>query len=140
MSLLEAMLYKTAYDYEDAFRAKDITSAEMRRAIAEWFELYYRRERTETEDPCQRIAYTVVRKLEKTTFGEYNAASGDGFVQTVLDALDKERARAFQLALIGGEALLKPYPTAGGFGFTVIPRSNILVFGRDAAGRPVGWV
>lgn len=135
MSLLEAMLYKTAYDYEDAFRARDITSAEMREAIAEWFTLYYNQAKTATEDPCQRIAYTVVRKLDKTTFGEYKAASSDKFAQKVLDALDAEKSRAMQLALIGGEALIKPWPTADGFGFTVIPRSNILVFGRDAAGR-----
>lgn len=135
MSLLEAMLYKTAYSYEDAFHARDITSAEMREAIAEWFMLYYNQAKTAAEDPCQRIAYTVVRKLDKTTFGEYKATSSDTFAQKVLDALDAEKSRAMQLALIGGEALIKPWPTADGFGFTVIPRSNILVFGRDAAGR-----
>lgn len=136
MSLIEAMLYKTAYSYEDAFRARDITSQQMREAIAEWFSLYYNQTKTEYEDPCQRIAYTVVKKLEKTTFGEYKATSTDTFAQMVLDALGAEKAHALQLALIGGEALIKPWPTADSFGFTVIPRSNMLIFGRDAAGRP----
>lgn len=136
MSIIGALLYKTAYSYEDAFQAKDITSGEMRTAIQDWFTLYYKREATKEEDPCQRIAYTVVNKLVKTVFGEYKAISEDEFAQSVLDAIDHDKRKALQLALIGGEALVKPYPCGDGFRFTVIPRSNLLVFGRDENGMP----
>ena len=135
MSILSAL--RTAYGYEDAFGAKDSTTQEMRGAIEEWFQLYYNREAAKDEDPCQRIAYTIVNKLTKTAFGEYKATSEDDFAQAVLDALDSRKRKAMQLALIGGEALIKPFPSASGsFAFSIIPRNNLLVFGRDAEGRP----
>ena len=60
----------TAYSLEDAFCAKDITSAEMKAAITDWFALYYDKQPTKNSDPCQRIAYTGVNKITKTCFGE----------------------------------------------------------------------
>lgn len=135
MSILTAL--KTAYGYEDAFGAKDSTSSDMRAAIEEWFTLYYNREATPQEDPCQRIAYTIVNKLTKTAFGEYKATADDEFAKGVLTALNARKRKAMQLALIGGEALIKPFPAASGkFAFSVIPRNNVLVFGRDAEGAP----
>lgn len=134
MSILAALT--TAYGYEDAFGAKDSTSAEMRSAIEEWFRLYYNREATPQEDPCQRIAYTIVNKLTKTSFGEYSATCEDEYAKAILTALDSRKRKAMQLALIGGEAWLKPFPTATGMAFSVIPRNNVLVFGRDAEGIP----
>ncbi len=134
MSIWSAL--RGAYSYEDAFRAKDCTSRAMREAIKEWFLLYYRREATEESDPCQQIAYTIVNKLTKTAFGEYKAASEDSFAQMVLDALGAVKKKAMQLALVGGEAWLKPIPQKDGFVFSVIRRDNVLVFGRDERGRP----
>lgn len=135
MSVFTAL--RGAYSYEDAFRAKDCTSQAMREAVREWFRLYYEREATEESDPCQRIAYTIVSKLTKTAFGEYTAASEDRFVQGALVALDAVKKKAMQLALVGGEAWLKPVPLAGGFTFSVISRDNVLIFGRDGQGVPV---
>ncbi len=134
MSILSALY--GAYSYEDAFRAKDCTSPAMREAIQEWSRLYYEREATEESDPCQRIAYTIVRKLTATTFGEYTASSEDDLAQRTLTALDEVRKKAVQLALIGGEAWLKPVPAGDSFTFTVISRDNALIFGRDSRGTP----
>lgn len=125
-----------AYSYEDAFRAKDCTSQAMREAVKEWFRLYYEREATEESDPCQRIPYIIVNKLTKTAFGEYKATSEDEFAQRVLDRLDRVKKKAMQLALIGGEAWLKPVPTGDKFTFTVAGRDNTLIFGRDGQGAP----
>jgi len=134
--MLSAVLNRNiAYNYEDAFGAKDCTSRAMTEAIADWFGLYYNQNKSEKEDPCQRIPYVVVNKLTKTMFGEYSAASDDEFAQTVLDAVGEKRKNAMQMALIGGECIVKPVPTRGGFLFVTIPRNNILVFGRDANGE-----
>lgn len=134
MSVFSALT--TAYCLEDAFNARDCTSREMMAAIKEWFRLYYERKATEESDPCQRIAYTVVNKLTKTAFGEYKASSKDAFAQDVLTALDRRREQAVQMALVGGEAFIKPFPFNGGFSFSVVSRDNVLVFGRDAEGTP----
>ena len=110
MSLITSLINKTAYSYEDAFRAKDCTSQPMRLAIDDWFRLYFQKEATTDEDPCQRIPYTVVNKLTKTAFGEYQATSEDKFSATILDTLDAKKAEAMQMALVGGSCLLKPAP------------------------------
>ena len=121
--------------YSDAFRAVDITSPRMKEAIKDWVNLYYRYAATEEEDSCQQIPYTIVRKLTKTVFAEYSATSTDSFAEALLRALTEKSEEAMQMMLIGGESLLKPVPTADGFYFTVVPRHNVRVFGRDAAGR-----
>ena len=122
------------YKYEEAFGTWDKTGKAMRTAIEDWFSLYYRSDVTEQSDPCQRIAYTVVNKIVKTVFGEYKASGRDPAVLAVLQKLDQKRKEALQLALIGGECYIKPCPGAEGFTFTLIPRNNVLIFGRDASG------
>lgn len=128
-------LLNNAAGYAMAFQANDITSAEMQTAIPGWFELYFQQEPQKGEDPCQRIPYTIVRKLTKTVFSEYKATSKDEFANGVLDALNMKSSETMQMALIGGEGLLKPIPTKTGFRFVVIPRYNVLVFGRDTEGN-----
>ena len=122
-------------DYEMAFRAVDTTSREMKAAIQKWHDLYYLKTATPDSDPCQRIPYTIVRKLTKTAFSEYTASSKDEFVSGVVAAADTKKKEAMQKALIGGESGLKPVPEKDGFRFTVVSRPNILVFARDGAGR-----
>ena len=134
MSIFTAL--RGAYSYEDAFRAKDCTSQAMREAVKEWFRLYYQREAAEESDPCQQIPYTIVHKLSKTAFGEYKSESSDEFVQGVLKAMDAVKKEAMQLALIGGEAWLKPVPAGNGFFFSVVSREHTLIFGRDGQGEP----
>ena len=128
------MIYPNS-DYEMAFRAVDMTSPEMKKAIQRWQNLYYEEAATPDYDPCQRIPYTIVRKLTKTAFSEYSASSKDAFVSEILDAADAKKKSAMQKALIGGESGLKPIPTASGFRFAVVSRPNILVFGRDGDGN-----
>ena len=124
------------YNLEEAFGAKDCTTDRMKQAITDWFHLYYNQTATKDSDPCQRIAFTVVSKLAKTCFAEYQATSTDAFAQTVLSALDKVRKDAMQMLMIGGEAFLKPIFTPHGIAFSVIRRDNVLVFGRSASGTP----
>lgn len=121
-------------NYQDGFQAADITTPQMRQAIEEWFDLYFDAQATETSDPCQKIPYTVVNKLTRTAFSEYTAQA-EGFAGKVLKALDARRKKAMQMALIGGECLLKPIPEGNGFRFGVVNRANMLVFGRDGLGR-----
>lgn len=122
---------------------KDITTPAMAAAIKEWQQLYYNRETTEQEDPCQRIAYTIVHKLTKTCFSEYEVETKDEFAGTIAKALGgkgkagkKLRKAAMQKALLGGIAWIKPVPVGSGnrytgIKFTVVPRSNVLIFGKD---------
>lgn len=128
-------LLKNADGYALAFKANDITTDTMRKAIPEWFELYYQKKPTKDEDPCQQIPYTIVRKLTKTVFSEYEATSKNEYADGILAALANKSAEAMQMALIGGESKLKPIPAGDGFRFVVVPRYNILVFGRDADGN-----
>lgn len=134
MSIFTALT--TKYGLEEAFRAKDCTTPAMRDAIQEWFTLYYDRKPTKESDPCQRIAYTVVNKLTKTCFGEYKAESKDEYAQKIIAALNDNKEDAMQMLLVGGEALLKPMPTADGWTFNTIRRDSTLVFGRDVFGVP----
>ena len=134
MSIFAAL--SMPYDLEEAFGEKDCTTAEMKRAITDWFDLYYNQTATKDRDPCQRIAFTVVEKLTKTCFGEYQATSKDEFAQSVLYALDDARKTAMQTMMIGGEAFLKPVFATGGVVFSTIRRDNVLVFARSVIGEP----
>ena len=124
-------------DLETAFRAVDITTPAMKRAIVRWYSMYYESTPTEESDPCQRIPYTVVDKLTKTSFSEYTATSRDAFVQSVLKAANSKKKTAMHRALIGGESGLKPVPGKDGFSFYVVNRRDMLVFARDENGDPI---
>lgn len=124
------------YNYEEAFGAWDKTSGPMRKAIEEWFALYYSQRTTESTDPCQKIAYTIVNKLVRTVFGEYGVKVNDPLVRELVNRLNEQRKEAMQLALVGGECYIKPWIGANGFSFALIPRNNALIFGRDMNGNP----
>ena len=118
----------------DGFGAGDITTPAMRRAIREWFDLYFDGKATDQEDPCQKIPYAVVHKITRAAFSEYGWEA-EGYAAKILRALDIQRKKAMQMALIGGECFLKPVPEGEGFRFRLVNRGNILVFGRDADGN-----
>ncbi len=124
------------YNYEQAFGAWDKTGTAMRRAIERWFSMYYDASATETADACQRIPYTVVNKLVKAVFGEYKVSGGTPFGQKLMAELNEKKRLALQLALVGGACYIKPCPVGAGFSFTLVPRNQILIFGRDGNGRP----
>ncbi len=124
------------YDYQAAFGAVDKTTKKMRDAVQSWFDLYYRDTEENGEDPCQRVAYTIVNKLVRTVFAEYSARGNTLFAGKVLAALNAVRETAVQMALVGGECYLKPWVQDGEIGFTLISRDRLLVFSRDDAGNP----
>lgn len=136
MSVLSA-IFKNQVTVEQALGAKDITTGPMRRAIEEWFHLYFDTRQTKEEDPCQRIPYVVVNKLTKTTFSEYQASVEDDFLSSCLERVNKVRKAAMQTALIGGECYIKPVLAAGGFDFLVVRRDCYLVLARNTAGEAV---
>ena len=120
---------------DDAFGEADITTPGMAEAIRVWFELYYARTRTGEADPSQRIPYTIVNKLTRTVFSEYEATSDNAFAQMVLVGLDARRKNGVQQALIGGEALLKPIFDDSKILFSVIDRNSYRVYGRNSCGE-----
>ena len=126
--------YMSIYEYEEAFGSRDVTSDAMRRAIEDWFGAYYGRQQEKT-DPCQRIACAIVSRLTRAAFGEYQAWGGSDFAKAALGALEEKKKEAMQLALVGGSCLIKPCLSGTGFSFTLIPRTNALIFGRDGAGN-----
>ena len=121
------------YDYEGAFGAADMTSAAMRKAMGNWYQLYYG-DRSRG-DPCQKVAYTVVTKLIRAMFGEYAATGTTGFGQSLVKAVESVRKEAVSQALVGGACFLKPCPGEKGFSFRVVARPNVLIFARDAQGK-----
>ena len=123
------------YDYQQAFGAWDKTSGAMQSALKHWLRLYYDAEKTKDRDPSQRIAYTVVQKILRTVFAEYQVSCGEGFYSHVVSALNSQKQQAMQQALITGTCFIKPCPVEGGFEFSLIPRQNVLIFGRDSAGK-----
>lgn len=125
------------YGCQEAFGASDKTTKAMQSAISEWFTLYYRDAADGEEDPCQRIAYTVVNKLVRSVFAEYETAADSDFMKNVLSALSQVRQNAVMLALVGGECYLKPWLQEQQVRFTVIPRDRLLIFARGADGEPV---
>lgn len=138
MSVFDAAFGRQIHSFAQAYPgARDCTTAAMREAIEDWFRLYFDGEVTDTEDPCQRLPYTVVTKLSRSCFAEYKAAAeGDEpFVAGVLAGLETVRKKAMQLALIGGEAWLKPVPGPGGFAFAVMRRDMVTVLGRAPDGE-----
>ena len=114
--------------YESAFRQADKTSYAMRRARKKWEESYFG---TGAGDTSQRVAYDIVSKIIAALFGEYKCVA-----HSALSSLNEKRREIMENLLTGGECFIKPCPTPVGFDFTLIPRGNVLVFGRDADGNP----
>lgn len=126
--------------YSQAFPdGKDCTSIAMQKAIQDWFGLYYQTEIQDQEDPCQRIPCAVVSKLYKACFAEYKVEL-DGqdakanFMACCQKALDDKRKQIVQLAMIGGEAWLKPLPGKDGFSWTIVRRDAATILGRNGNG------
>lgn len=138
MSILSAIFSSnTIYNFEQAFGAKDVTTADMQAAIDEWFRLYYNDKPTAEEDPSQRLPVAIVSKLYKTMFSEY-AAGGNGakkaYIDEILSGLDGVRKKATQQMLIGGQCFIKPLITQP-LTFSIISRQNYLTLARDAQGN-----
>lgn len=126
------------HSIEEVFRQRDITTPEMRTAILSWYAAYFASEPDKHADPCQRLPVTIVNKLYKTIFSEYSATAAGALkpvLQGLLARLDCVRKRAMQLALIGGECLVKPViQPDGAMDFVLVDRQAFTPFGRDANG------
>lgn len=132
---------KIATDCEMVFEMPDITSDAMREAINLWMNLYYDaglKCKCEIETG-QRLPYTIVSGLNNACFGEYEySIEGQGENEAFdfsMSQFDKNREMAFQSALTGGEAFVKPIPARDGFAFSVVERDAYVVFERDLEGR-----
>lgn len=134
MSVISALFDNKTYSFEDAFKARDITTPEMRESIKSWLNMYFSAEQSKDADDCQRLPVVIVNKLTKTMFSEYEA-SGDGdFGAKLLSALDRVKLKATQYMLIGGECLLKPVPYSEGFYFVPIRRDCFCPLARGENG------
>lgn len=138
MSVFSAIFDTKIKNFEQAFNVKDITTSAMKSAIREWYALYYAdrpipaSDIYPSEDPCQRLPFTVINKLTKTVFSEYEAKASNDFSKMIMSALGRRQKQAMQQALIGGEAFLKPLLMADGrVEFSVIQRRNYLVLARN---------
>lgn len=144
MAIIKALFDKSVAGLDKAFGQPDIASKEMREAIKSWIAEYFKREADEESDPCQRLPYTIVHKLEKGMFAEYDSDLQDkdskkgAWQAENLTQLDLVRGKAMQWTLIGGEVWLKPVPRqiVGKTVFCplVIRRNQAVVLGRGPDG------
>ena len=111
------LLQDINHGYQEAFGLEDVSSPAMKRGILKWLQLYYG-----GDSPLQ-LPYTIVRKLVRAVFSEYQSD------------LALPHREAMELALIGGESYLKPVPGER-FQWRAISRGNLLIFGRDLWGNP----
>lgn len=80
MSIVKALFDQRVISTDECFGQPDVTSQEMRDAINAWRDTYLKREGDKASDPCMRMAYVIVHKLQKGVFAEYSS-----------DILDKEK-------------------------------------------------
>lgn len=119
----------------EVFHKKEITTTEMRNKVDDWYNMYLSKQVPSGEDDHLRLPYTVVNKLYKAIFAEYEAESDNEVVQAILDALNEHKKRAMQQSLIAGEAWLKPYFEGDKIRFNVVTRDNVVVFGRNSENK-----
>lgn len=70
---LKALTDNSVVNTAQGFGSPDVTTSAMRAAIKEWFGTYFRQEAGDKKDPCMRLAYTIVHKLDKGVFAEYKS-------------------------------------------------------------------
>jgi len=132
MSIVSALFDNKIRNFEQAFGVKDITTPAMKTAIQDWYNLYYATNLSKDEDPCQRLPVTIVNKLTKTIFSEYEATTDNEFAKAIMTGLERRRKQAIQHCLIGGECFLKPLLMPDGrIEFSTIQRRNYLVLARN---------
>lgn len=121
-------------EFQETFHVKDITTDAMTTAITDWYDLYYGTNLPDEEDGCQRLPVTVVNKIQKAVFAEYEADSKNEFAKQCLEAIDKKKKKVIQQALIGGCCFIKPIMTDP-ISYVVVPRNNCIILGRDTENR-----
>ena len=123
---------------------KDTSTAAMQAAVREWFELFFLREtvKDKNEDPAQRIPYTIINKLTKACFAEYDSSFNTQIPSGKVAWLDRQRSRidstkqeVLQWIMVGGEGFLRPVPDAAGrIAYHVVRRDCYNVLARGPNG------
>ena len=147
MSIVKALFDQSVISTDECFGQPDVTSQEMRDAINAWRDTYLKREGDKTSDPCMRMAYVIVHKLQKGVFAEYSSdildkektAKGK-WMNRNLSQLDLIRDSILQWMLIGGECWVKPVPRPGPDGSTIfapllVHRTDAVILAREPDGR-----
>ena len=147
MSIAKALFDQSIISTDECFGQPDVTSQEMRTAINAWRDTYLKREGDKTSDPCMRMAYVIVHKLQKGVFAEYSSdildkektAKGK-WMDRNLSQLDLIRDSILQWMLIGGECWVKPVPRPGPDGSTIfapllVHRTDAVILAREPDGR-----
>ena len=147
MSIAKALFDQSIISTDECFGQPDVTSQEMRTAINAWRDTYLKREGDKASDPCMRMAYVIVHKLQKGVFAEYSSdildkektAKGK-WMDRNLSQLDLIRDSILQWMLIGGECWVKPIPRPGPDGSTIfapllVHRTDAVILAREPDGR-----
>lgn len=147
MSIVKALFDQSVISTDECFGRPDVTSQEMRDAINAWRDTYLKREGDKASDPCMRMAYVIVHKLQKGVFAEYSSdildkektAKGK-WMDRNLSQLDLIRDSILQWMLIGGECWVKPVPRPGPDGSTIfapllVHRTDAVILAREPDGR-----
>ena len=144
---LKALTDNSVISTAQGFGSPDVTTSAMRAAIKEWFGIYFRQEAGDKKDPCTRLAYTIVHKLDKGVFAEYKSdildkekTSKGAWMDANLSLLDLAKSDIMQWMLVGGEVYVKPVPRTGPDGKTVfrpqpIRRDRAVILARDGDGH-----
>ena len=126
---LKALADNSVVNTAQGFGSPDVTTSAMNAAIKEWFGTYFRQEAGDKKDPCTRLAYTIVHKLDKGVFAEYKSdildkekTSKGAWMDANLSLLDLAKSDIMQWMLVGGEVYVKPVPRTGPDGKTVFRR------------------
>ena len=142
-AVIRALFDNPAVTAPQVLGAPEITSAPMKAAVREWFDLFMMRSATDSEDPAQRIPYTITSKLTKACFAEYdsnfNAAIAPGgkvaWLNDERSAIDGVKQELLQWTMVGGECVLRPVPGGSGkIAYHVVRRDRYNVLARGPHG------
>lgn len=142
-AVVRALFDDAAITGAQAAGLKDTSTAAMRAAVREWFELFFMREavKGKDEDPAQRIPYTITNKLTKACFAEYDSGfteNGTGktaWMDGQRSLIDAEKQDVLQWVMVGGEGFLKPAPDGTGrLAYHVVRRDCYNVLARGPRG------
>lgn len=142
-AVVRALFDDAAITGAQAAGLKDTSTAAMRAAVREWFELFFMREavKGKDEDPAQRIPYTITNKLTKACFAEYDSSfteNGTGktaWLDGQRSLIDAEKQDVLQWVMVGGEGFLKPAPdSTGRLAYHVVRRDCYNVLARGPRG------
>ena len=142
-AVVRALFDDAAITGAQAAGLKDTSTAAMRAAVREWFELFFMREavKGKEEDPAQRIPYTITNKLTKACFAEYDSGfteNGTGktaWLDGQRSLIDAEKQDVLQWVMVGGEGFLKPAPDGTGrLAYHVVRRDCYNVLARGPRG------